>query len=601
MVETNPNSFLNVNAPEVDSLSVESPTVISPTVASPTVQSPFDMVSDSGLEPGPFSPFNIDDNEDVESWFDSRRRKKEELKQQQSQEASDTIRGIIEDDEGFVDTLEGIQERAENIKDAYEKITTKDFTKLIEDTYGTSGSATQEIIDALKPASVGGLGLVPGEFSYRPPVPGTGQSGVFIQPLPPIEGTAPPSYEIPTSFEPTPVGTDLAEQAAQRRTAQDVLAKSASVVASIAAIDAFIDDPNLETGLYATAATATAAAAFGSTMGASIASVANPISLFVAGTQIFRALTRDVDYRRSQGYVTYENGQFTTSKVRGADAGTKQWAEAQTKIASETLNSLINDYGFEVDESQLGGEFGKKSLIMNNVQYGQRMGGRNASLTGSELILTALRQGTLKPTENTPDNISATPEDFSKFMGDTINKMNDDYATYIWDNYDGSADGYRTGRGSNAKYVSSTAAFGTEKGAKDYVASKTDDIKSTSGKRVEHKRMGKARTVTETYYTRTEYSYEGEKDHEVLRGAVYQGGHGISKKTYQYALQSGSYSKSEALEKIKDLNASSKPYDYTYKVRRGKGYRSATGQKKKVYQVLYIDGQYRVGEREQIL
>lgn len=590
MAIDNSNSFLTVGSPQV-----ESPTVESPFVKSPTVESPFT----ASFEPTPFRSLFDPEEETGEDWFESRRRKRREEKlRADAEKAFGEESSKLSPDE-LADTLKKTSEIGEKLDAALTQASTE--TIKFPD-ISLSAVATPLLIEGVK-------NVFPSVLETFDVVGFTDEAGAFVVQATPIKPPAPDPVDVSAPIEQTisgpevtgatsDVGVSAAEKAGQ---VADIALKTASVVTAIAAIDEFLENPNIGTGLTAATSTALSAAAFGSPTGKAIAQTLGPIGWFYAGTQIFQALTYDADYRRSQGVISYEDGQFISKDVQGADRGKHQWAEAQTKVATETLNSLVEDYGFEVDVTKLGGQFAKKSTIMNNPQYGQNMGGRDVSLSGAELIITALREGALKPTDATPDDISKTSEDFAKFIGDTVNKMNDQYAKHIWDNYEGVADQYSTGLKAARKTTTITAAFGTEDGAKDYVKSKVDDIEGTSSKRVEYVRVGKARKKPKDVYSRTEYVYDGEKDYEVARGAVYQGGHSISAKTYDYTLQDGSYSKADAVNKIKELNASSEPYDYTYQVRRGKGYRSATGQKKKIYQALYIDGQYRIGEREEII
>ena len=68
----------------------------------------------------------------------------------------------------------------------------------------------------------------------------------------------------------------------------------------------FLIDPTGETAAFAVGATATAASLFGSELGKNIAGMVNPMLHFYAGINVFKALTFDADYYRSQGFVTYK-------------------------------------------------------------------------------------------------------------------------------------------------------------------------------------------------------------------------------------------------------------------------------------------------------
>ena len=413
-------------------------------------------------------------------------------------------------------------------------------------------------------------------------------------------------------------------------TAKEFAKKTASVTAAIIALDDFVDDPNLQSGLVATGATASAVAAVTSlpanvagpptataAISSKIASVVNPILTFYAGVQIFKALTYDKDYYRSQGYITYDNGNFNISKVRGADGGRSDWADGQTKAAQDNLNMMVNDYGFKVDEKVANEILSTKGLIMNNYTYGKKMGGRDASLNAGELIYAMIVKGGLKITEDTPAEIAETPLAFLTFIGDVQKDAQDKYAAYMYDEYGGLEDYRRTGSKSpqskrviNKKY----AAFGREETAQAYADSWNADPSNASVTLTKTKRRGKAGRVkyTSPHFSKTVMTVKQKEIEAGREGSVFSGGYSLSPKTLTYdALTDVAgatkkvdgfavfNNKDDALAAAAKLNAEDSSFTKTVSVRRGKAYRrKETKNYEKDYQVGSYKGQYYIGSTD---
>ena len=216
-----------------------------------------------------------------------------------------------------------------------------------------------------------------------------------------------------------------------------------TVLTAATELDKFFKDPSLTGALSTSAAVANAAAVFGGTSTAAtatqIANFLNPITMFVAGVGLIRGLTHDADYSRSDGIVSYKNGKFETTFLNGADGGSlayTHWADAQTHVATNALNSLMNDYGFEVDNKKMSQIFNShmnKSYITNNPQYAMQ-GGRNHSSSGVDMVLSLLKAGALKPGKDTPAFIVSETAVFGQFMGNFFKQMTNDAAAYMMDN-----------------------------------------------------------------------------------------------------------------------------------------------------------------------
>ena len=563
MVETNSESFLNTQTPVV-----ESPTVESPTVESPTVESPFDYQMDIG----PFSPF-AEQAEDPEDWFEARRRRKRE--ERDAQKDLELAVGSSMGLEEIQDLLESSGESGQKIAKKLEEMSTAEvaadispisLTPLLPEIDATLNfDQNTGVVTLVDPSTV-----IP---SVAPVVAdvvsATGPTGIVTLGPSTAATTAPAGQLIPPTYD---VATSEAGLAASEvaSTAADVAVKAASVVGAILAIDRFAEDPNLETGAYAVGATAAAGSLLGSELAKNIAGVTNPLLLAYTGIKIFKALTYDADYYRSEGIVDYKDGKWDVTLLRGSDGGKRTWAQGQTKIAVDSLNTLMDEYDFEINEDKLNNSsFNQKQFIMNNPTYA-KMGGRDASLNAQQLVLSALREGVLTPTDATPDDIAATPEKFSEFVGGFVTKMSDDYATYIWTQHGGVEDRYGNSRfGINEKY----AAFGSETAANEFAKDYNDNASIVTNFYTGSGRVKKYEpSFTKTTLTTVEQKMESD------RGAVYFGGFGFEQKKDDYKVLLSSsdrktgtatYSFStleEAQLKADQLNKSAS--EYTVKVNR---------------------------------
>lgn len=594
MVETNPTDLLEAETSPVATPVVESPTVESPTVESPTVGSPFDFE----MEIGPFSPF-AQQPEDPEDWFENRRRRKREEKLRQ--EALDTF-GEASVNLGLDEIADLLQKTGEFGQKLSSKITDR-FTDTI------TFEGLNITVDQLPYVLSGAKNIYGDVFTQFETTGYIDEAGTFV-----VQSRRIPSalselaadygfdfdFSIP-GFDLTGATSDfgvaVGEKIGQYAT---TAVKGASVLGSIAAIDRFLEDPTGKTAAFAVGATATAASLFGSELGKNIAGMVNPLLAFYTGINVFKALTFDADYYRSQGSVTYKNGEWKTSGVQGADGGKSYWAQGQTTVAMNALNELMDDYGFEVNAAKLNSHtFKQKMLIMNNPTYA-KMGNRDASLNAQQLVLSALREGVLTPTDRTPTSIAGTSKQFSDFMGSYMAKMADDYATYAWKNLGGLQDKYGSSR---YGYKETYAAFGTkdaaDKFAKKYNATpaKVDFFRAGAPKNFPYKPTFTRKTLKTV-----------EQDLTTRAGAVFFGGYGFEqtdarfevllgsrKSKYQEAPPLYSFSSlKQAQLKVDQLNKNSK--EYIFAVRRPKGVpRKYKG--KDEFEVGMLDGKYVIGKR----
>ena len=579
MVEINTEDLFKPQTSPVASPVTESPTVESPTVESPTVGSPFDFE----MEIGPFSPF-AQQPEDPEDWFENRRRRKREEKLRQ--EALDTF------GEASVNLgLDEIADLLEKTGEFGQKLSSR-LTDRFTDTITFEGFNVT--VDQLPYLFSGAQTLYSDLFTSYETAGYINEAGDLV-----VKATRIPDaltdlasdygfdFNIP-GFDLTGATSDFGVAVGEKVGEYATKAiKGASVLGSIAAIDRFLEDP-------------TAASLFGSELGKNIAGMVNPMLAFYSGIKIFEYLTFDADYYRSQGFVTYQNGKWKTSGVQGADGGKSYWAQGQTTVAMNALNDLMDTYGFEINPAKLKSHtFQQKTFIMNNPTYA-KMGNRNASLNAQQLVLSALREGVLTPTDRTPTSIAGTSKQFSDFMGSYMAKMADDYATYAWKNLGGLQDKYGSNR---YGYKETYAAFGT-KDAADAFAKKHN---ATPAK-VDFFRAGapKSNPYEPTFTRKTLKTVE--QDLTTRAGAVFFGGYGFEqtdarfevilgsrKSKYQEAPPLFSFSSlKQAQLKVDQLNKKSKKY--IFKGQRGK----STPPRflgKDEFEVGIMDGKYVIGKR----
>tara|TARA_E500000318_G_C3559360_1_gene212672 strand:+ start:153 stop:2234 length:2082 start_codon:yes stop_codon:yes gene_type:complete len=237
--------------------------------------------------------------------------------------------------------------------------------------------------------------------------------------------------------------TDVGSLPGSQSNIADIAGNAVTVINAAVELDDFFKDPSLEGALTTSAAVANAAAVFGSTQtaatAANIASALNPVVAAYTAFNVIKALTHDADYSRSEGSVDYSNGKFSATSVRGADGGAfayTHWADAHTSTAATALNSLINDYGFTVDEKKMAtiwNRYDNKSYMTNNPAYAKQ-GGRNHSSSNVDMVLSLLKDGALKPGENTPYALVQDETTFGSFMGNFFKQMTNDAAEYMYDN-----------------------------------------------------------------------------------------------------------------------------------------------------------------------
>mgnify|MGYP003111196798 CR=1 FL=1 len=467
--------------------------------------SPQAPVSPTAPEAGSFLDVESDDlktiNTETEGEVDfftdllikSRRKRYEKELEVQAAQANQIFGqdGItVTDTKKFINAmedLEGLQELAERglgyVDKAYAKYLQYKFDVSFEQaelmsSYFQSGSYVPGVspedlkfFPGYKTSLAGGSGLA-GDVAYT--------DAVVSAPLPPLKAeplTGPMTEAQNAMNEAAKVGGNVSDF---KQAGKDALVKSekaiatgvkvASVAAAMLTINEFIKNPSIGSALGAGAATAQAAASFGVSGAKAATAALGPAALAFAGFQLVGSLISDRNYMRSQGSFNFNptTGKFTSSMAMGADNGSSAWIEGQQAVILRTIDELTDKYGFEIDAAGVskalkGGHMGK-GYITNSVAYAKQ-GGRNASFSAQDYVFNLISNGGLKAGENTNFEITSDPAAFIKFMGELNTKMQDQYASYMWQNHNGlelSISKSMTNRKGYKGYV----AFGSEKAAK---------------------------------------------------------------------------------------------------------------------------------------
>jgi len=177
-------------------------------------------------------------------------------------------------------------------------------------------------------------------------------------------------------------------------------------------------------------------------------------------------------YERIQGEFDLKDGKFAVGGgVRAADT----YRSFGDKYAQETMNSgvsmansLVDDYGFEIDQQALNAAPENIMRLQTSGYYNREGRAQYGSSVGSaDFVVKLLQNGVLKPTENTPPEILASNEAFASFVTDHIDKGQDEYAAKMYTDTGGTGAefGNRTRNGTTIKQ---RAKFATQDAAQSW-------------------------------------------------------------------------------------------------------------------------------------
>ena len=191
------------------------------------------------------------------------------------------------------------------------------------------------------------------------------------------------------------------------------------------------------------------------------------------------------NYPRIQGDFNLEGGRFTVGSARSGDT----YRGVADKFAKETANSgvsmansLVDNYGFEIDEQALNAAPENIMKLQTSGYYNREGRAQYGSAVGSEdFVIKLIQNGVLKPTENTPPEILTSNEAFASFITDHLDKGRDEYAAKMYDMTDGTGEEMITGGTRTRKRtVTSRASFATQEAAQAWA---DDNFKETYGKK----------------------------------------------------------------------------------------------------------------------
>jgi hypothetical protein len=204
-----------------------------------------------------------------------------------------------------------------------------------------------------------------------------------------------------------------------------------------------------------------------------------PISMILSAPSIMKSVVSLAKggaagtYERIQGEFDLKDGKFAVGGgVRGADTNRSfgdKYARETMNSGVSMANSLVDDYGFEIDEQALNAAPENIMRLQTSGYYNREGRAQYGSSVGSaDFVVKLLQNGVLKPTENTPPEILASNEAFASFVTDHIDKGQDEYAAKMYTDTGGT--GAEFGRTTRAQgtTIKQRAKFATQDAAQSW-------------------------------------------------------------------------------------------------------------------------------------
>lgn len=247
----------------------------------------------------------------------------------------------------------------------------------------------------------------------------------------------------------------------------------------------------------ATAASGAAAAGFVPESFTNFLGPVGTIAGIVGGLKAVSSLAKGGaagEYPRVVGDFEVEGGRLkaggnvdAADVSEGGDAGrvNQNWAQQTFDSGAQMTNDLIDNYGFQLDESKAG-----NLLKIQSSSYYNKEG--KLPMNAPDLVVKLIQSGALKPTENTPQEILTSNEAFGSFLEGRLAKGQDEYAAKIYDMTNkiaqtGESDGYKNPTayfggeyvGAEGRTVGpktfSKAKFAAKESAEDWVNKQTPE------------------------------------------------------------------------------------------------------------------------------
>ena len=210
-----------------------------------------------------------------------------------------------------------------------------------------------------------------------------------------------------------------------------------------------------------------------------------PIGAILSAPSIMRSITSLAEggaagtYERIQGEFDLKDGRFAVGGgVRAADTGRKfgdKYAQETMNSGVSMANSLVDDYGFEIDEQALKSA-PKNIMNLQTSGYYLARNMKGASVGADDFVVKMLQNGVLKPTENTPPEILASNEAFASFVTDHLNKGRDEYAAKMYTDTGGTGVEYGSKPRNQGLQVKQRAKFASQDAAQSWADDNKTDI-----------------------------------------------------------------------------------------------------------------------------
>lgn len=210
-----------------------------------------------------------------------------------------------------------------------------------------------------------------------------------------------------------------------------------------------------------------------------------PIGAILSAPSIMKSITSLAKggaagtYERIQGEFDLKDGRFAVGGgVRAADTARgfgDKYAQETMNSGVSMANSLIDDYGFEVDEQALKSA-PKNIMNLQTSGYYLARHMKGASVGADDFVVKMLQNGVLKPTENTPPEILASNEAFASFVTDHLNKGQDEYAAKMYTDTGGTGVEYGSKPRNQGLQVKQRAKFASQDAAQSWADDNKTDI-----------------------------------------------------------------------------------------------------------------------------
>jgi len=204
-----------------------------------------------------------------------------------------------------------------------------------------------------------------------------------------------------------------------------------------------------------------------------------PIGAILAAPSIMKSITSLAKggaagtYERIQGEFDLKDGKFAVGGgVRAADTNRgfgDKYAQETMNSGVSMANSLVDDYGFEIDEQALNAAPENIMKLQTSGYYNREGRAQYGSSVGSaDFVVKLLQNGVLKPTENTPPEILASNEAFASFVTDHIDKGQDEYAAKMYTDTGGTGAEFGRTTRTQGTTIKQRAKFATQDAAQSW-------------------------------------------------------------------------------------------------------------------------------------